>query len=332
MQAQEPLRLEILGTPPSPWFYTAVGFLLGVIAGMGVGYPLFIVVSTVHVCLYNPVPLALGRSLLHSLSPHNWPIIGFYAIAGGIFGGILGKIYQKLIASRLRVEQLYQEFELQVAALRHHYKNLVIGIQGFSHRIERDLKENRDRASLERDVTILSETAQRLSETLGNELILLKALTIESLNSQPHDIYPILVNSIQELLRFRFQEKTIRVEVNGRPWEECQDSLVFIFEPNAMEVILQNILSNAMKYGDHIQVAVTMLPDQVKIALTDNGPGLELESLEKHLPRAGERREADSTRLGLKVVLRLLEKFGGKLFIWSQPGAGSTFTLEFPRH
>ena len=46
------------------------------------------------------------------------------------------------------------------------------------------------------------------------------------------------------------------MEINRLPLELCQESLVFPFDPYTMEVILQNILSNAMKYGDWLQIKI----------------------------------------------------------------------------
>lgn len=331
MKTQQPLRLETLRRPPSSWFYTSMGFFLGALSGLVAGYPLFIVVSTIHVYLYNDIPLDLGRSLRQGLAWHNWPVIVFYLLSGGAFGAALGNIYQRLLAHRLRLEHLHQEFELQVAAMRHHYKNLVIGIEGFANRIKRKMAGSPNMAPLEQDVNILHDTVQRLNETLGKELIFLKALTSDLLFPQPHDFYPALKSSIDELLQLRFREKTITMEINGRPWEECQDSLNFNFEPVSMVVILQNILSNAMKYGDYIQISIVELPDSVKIAVTDNSPGFEVETLRKKMQAPRDRKETDSTQLGLKVTLHLLEKCRGRLFASSQPGAGSTFILEFPK-
>jgi len=53
--------------------------------------------------------------------------------------------------------------------------------------------------------------------------------------------------------------------------------------------------------------------------------------LRQHLLIPGDRREAESTHLGIKVSLHLLEKYGGRLLAWSQPGAGAIFTIEFPK-
>jgi len=98
-----------------------------------------------------------------------------------------------------------------------------------------------------------------------------------------------------------------------------------------MEVILKNLLSNAMNYGDHIQVNVADTAGKLQIQVFDNGPGFEVEELRNQLLVPRDRRELDSTQLGLRVTLHLLEKCGGQLLVASQLGIGSNFTLEFPK-
>lgn len=66
-------------------------------------------------------------------------MILLYAVSGGFFGSVLGVILKKLREHRQRLDMFHQEFELQVAALRHHYKNLALGIHGFSGRITASL-------------------------------------------------------------------------------------------------------------------------------------------------------------------------------------------------
>ncbi len=330
-----------------PW----VGLLLGIAGGVLVGHPLAMLVQHLHAAIYEHTQFAPLTVLAHTFSFHMWPMMLLYGLSGGIFGAILGLIFKRLQEHRLLLELLHHEFELQVATLRHHYKNLAIGIRGFSDRIRRKLKDldeqirqcqekqcllgdhfQEDIADLEHNVGILDDAAQRLSASLGQELLFIKALTSESLNPEEKDLYPILVSAIRDLLGLRFRDKDLRVEINGRPWQECQDSLIFPFEPYAMEVILQNLLSNAMKYGDLVQVKVAEADDWVRVEVRDNGPGSEVGQLKRHLVASAAKRETDSTHLGLKVSLHLLEKCGGRLWVWSQVGAGATFIAEFPRH
>jgi signal transduction histidine kinase len=295
-------------------------------------------------------PLNIWGRVLLSFAPHMWPMMTLFALSSGVFGAIMGLVFNKLKEHERQIETLHQEFELQVASLRHHYKNLSIGIEGFSQRLSRkvaalarQIREGHGEDCpqkdcychslpvLEQDVATLADTSKRLSETLGKELTFLKALTSNLAAPRPHDLYPVLVSAIRDLLEARFRDKQIQVEINGRPLAESREPLLLNFEPMTMEVILKNLLSNAMKYGDHIQVNVARMSGTVQIEVLDNGAGFEVEELEKQLIAPRDRRELGSTQLGLRVTLHLLEKCGGRLLVASQPGNGSNFTLEFPK-
>jgi signal transduction histidine kinase len=330
--------------------YPLLGFVLGVIAGVLLGHPLAMVVFSFQEYVHGLSQFDLFGRILASFVPHMWPMMTLFGLSGGIFGAILGQIFKKLREHQLQIETLHQEFELQVASLRHHYKNLTIGIEGFSARLRRKFTELgrqirqghgeecaiedcycHSLPGLEKDVKTLAVTTQRLNETLGRELTFLKALTSGFLSPMPHDLYPILAGAIKDLLEVRFRGKEIKVEINGRPYAEGRESLIFNFELVTMEVILENILSNAMKYGDHIQVNVAETAGAVQIAVIDNGAGFKVEELRKQLLAPHDRRELGSTQLGLRVTLHLLEKCGGHLLVASQPGIGSNFTLAFPQ-
>jgi signal transduction histidine kinase len=344
----QPLKLESSEKPKAAWSYPALGFLLGATFGVLLGHPLAMVVFSIQEYVQGVSQINLWHKILMSFTPHMWPMMTLFAVSTGIFGAILGEVFKKLKDHQRQIETLHQEFELQVASLRHHYKNLTIGIEGFSKRVSRKVTElarqirqgHGDNCphencychslpGLETDVGMLAETSKRLSATLGRELSFLKALTGDRAVPGPHDLYAVLVEAIRDLLEARFRDKPVQVEINGRPWAEPRDPLIFNFELVTMEVILENLLSNAMKYGDHIQVQVADRPGMVQVAIVDNGVGFDVEELRQLLLVARDRRESGSTQLGLRVTLHLLEKCGGRLLVSSQPGAGSNFTLEF---
>jgi signal transduction histidine kinase len=166
---------------------------------------------------------------------------------------------------------------------------------------------------------------------LGKELTFLKVLTGSTLIPQRRDFFPVLKGAIQDLVGLRFRDKQIEVLINSQPYETCQDSLVFNFDLAAMQVILENILSNAMKYGDKVQIVTKETNNKVAVSILDNGPGFEVRELKKQFLSLREGWEPESTKLGLKVSLHLLEKCGGEMFVLSKPGIGSTFSLEFPK-
>lgn len=347
----KPVLLEPVVIRRKVWAYPWIGICLGTLVSFLVVHPLSMMVLEVHYYIYYGATPDLLKVALHSFHEEMWPMMLLYAVLGALVGGIVGFILKRLKENRLRLDTLHQEFELHVATLRHHYKSLAIGIQGFAGRIKRKLgsmenyllkcamgKEDiltydqarKECEALGQDVSVLEDAAQRLSQTLGEELLFLKALTSESLTAASRDIYPLLIHSVKELMDLRFRGKDLQVTINGQPFSQCKDCLVFPFEPYTMEVILQNILSNAMKHGDRVQIRVAPEDSWVKVEVADNGPGFEVNWLKQHLLTAGASRERESTHLGLKVTLHLLEKCGGRLWVWSEPGKGAVFTVEIP--
>ena len=102
-----------------------------------------------------------------------------------------------------------------------------------------------------------------------------------------------------------------------------------------------NLINNAVRYtpaGGSIRVFwEELLPGQVRLAVTDTGPGIAPE----HISRIGERfyrvdrsrsRDTGGTGLGLAIVKHVLQRHGAKLEIHSQLGAGATFSAVFPAH
>jgi signal transduction histidine kinase len=347
-------KIEFL-EPPSPVViqrnYLLWGSIVGALAWVILGHPLFMMTYALHEYLDHHGPLDLTQAIIDSFSFHSWPLILLFALSGALFGGVLGLAYSLIQGSRFRQELLSKEFELQVASLRHHYKNLAIGIKGLSNRVKNNLGKldgllgeicaqrqdcpgfqaySREFQSLENYVVTLDSAAKDLETTLAKELQLLRALATDCIIPTPQDLYVILLSSIKTLLALRFQEKEIKVLINERPWEDCRETLPLQFEPFAAEVVLQNILSNAMKYGDYLQVRVLDQAEQVQLEVTDNGPGLEVAKLKNTLTTYATGK-AESTHLGLNVSVYLLDKCGGRLGVASQPGKGATFYIVLPK-
>lgn len=346
----QPVELETFEYRGRVWMYPSVGALLGGLVGLFVGYPLPTVIQALYgyVCLQEP--FQVSRLILQGFTLKKWPDFSIYTLSFAAAGAVIGAVCRRLKENRERLKNLSHDFEIQVATLRHHYKNLTLGIDGFAHRIKRKLdfleeefkkcaQDNcptylnfhKEQETLKRNVIILQDAAARLTDILSHELHFLKALVSDSLVPAPGDLYALLKQAITELTGLRFREKELHLSINGRPWEECQDTLVFPFEPYSLEVILQNILSNAMQYGDHVGVAVTKANKRVRIEVADNGPGVDLQKLRRFLLTPADRKPTGaSTHLGMKVTLQLLSKCQGRLFALSSPGEGSTFIIEIP--
>jgi signal transduction histidine kinase len=346
----EPTVLKAFVPKGHPVAYLWVGLLIGTGVALLVAYPLILLINLIHDHFTFGVPLDITRALGKGLKPRLWPYILLSGLGGALTGATLGRIFQRIRENRLRLDNLHHEFELQVTTLRHHYKNLALGIQGFANRIKRkmtSLEEHfkscareecltygqfyQDFDSLQQSVAVLEEASQRLSHTLGQELLFLRALTSNNPELEPRDFYPFLQTCVHDLMALRFREKHLRVEINGLPLGENHESLILAFDPHIMEVILQNLLTNAMKNGDHIQIRVKNDNQKVRVEVEDNGPGMDIKDLQRQLKAPSRRRDAESTHLGLKVSLHLLEKCQGRLLALCRPGKGATFIVELPK-
>ncbi len=111
---------------------------------------------------------------------------------------------------------------------------------------------------------------------------------------------------------------------NQLPEIECEET--------RMTQIFQNLLSNAVKYMDktkgRIKIGCVEENDCWKFSVADNGPGIE----EKYFERVfrifqtlSPRDEFESTGVGLTVVKKIVELYGGRIWIESKIGKGSTF-------
>ena len=102
--------------------------------------------------------------------------------------------------------------------------------------------------------------------------------------------------------------------------------------------VFQNLLTNAVKYMDkphgRVEVACVERDDAWQFSVCDNGPGIE----EKHFERIfrifqtlAPRDEFESTGIGLALVKKIVEMYGGGVWVESEVGRGSTFSFTFPK-
>ena len=109
-------------------------------------------------------------------------------------------------------------------------------------------------------------------------------------------------------------------------------------EPTRIRQVFQNLLSNAVKYMDKPQGAITVGCAEEdgcwRFSVADNGPGIEEKYFDKifqMFQTLSPRDEFESTGVGLTVVKKIVEMYGGKIWLESVPREGSTFLFTFPK-
>jgi PAS domain S-box-containing protein len=104
------------------------------------------------------------------------------------------------------------------------------------------------------------------------------------------------------------------------------------FERLRLKQILQNLISNAVKYSDKpkslIKIDCTDDGSFWKFSVSDNGCGIKNQYFEKIFEifqTLSSRDKSESTGIGLTIVKKIVELYGGKVWVTSAPGEGSTF-------
>jgi PAS domain S-box-containing protein len=145
----------------------------------------------------------------------------------------------------------------------------------------------------------------------------------------------------------RFLAKTI-VEEHCDTLKTLNHSIRFTFEGDlglelvsekiALGQILQNLISNGIKYNDKKEILITIgwtdLETAVEFFVHDNGPGISPEFHERIFvifQTLQARDEVESTGVGLAIVKKILDEKGGSIKVESALGQGSTFRFLWPK-
>ncbi|UJR85632.1 PAS domain S-box protein [Sandaracinus amylolyticus] len=112
-------------------------------------------------------------------------------------------------------------------------------------------------------------------------------------------------------------------------------------DPQRLEQVLVNLISNAHKYGDpgtaiRIEVVARAEPDEVEILVSNQGRGITPEELPRVFDRFNRSRAARSSTteglgLGLYICRGIVEAHGGRIHAQSTPGETTTFGVVLPR-
>ena len=111
-----------------------------------------------------------------------------------------------------------------------------------------------------------------------------------------------------------------------------------VADERKVKQILLNLLSNAVKFtpnGGRVRVTSAMVEDVITIEISDTGIGIAPEdqaAIFEEFRQVGrdDARRQEGTGLGLTLAKKFVELHGGRIWVRSQMGLGSTFTFTLP--
>ena len=182
-----------------------------------------------------------------------------------------------------------------------------------------------------RDLRDAAKRAVRQMNRLIGDLLDTARLQAGQLSLQIRDVKATrLLTQAEETFRQIASEKGIRFEVNP-PTEE----LTLRADEDRAAQVLGNLLGNAFKFtpaGGRVALAASRSGDDAEFRVSDTGPGLTKEQIGKLFQRYWQGRPGDrrGVGLGLTITRGIIETHGGRVWVDSAPGKGSTFCFTLP--
>jgi signal transduction histidine kinase len=268
------------------------------------------------------------------------------AIASGDFSGHvevenrdeLGALSANVNRMNEELRRLYTELEAVsrhksefLANMSHELRTPLNAIIGFSQVLRDEMVGSVNEKQAEYLDDIISSGNHLLS--LINDVLDLSKVEAGQVEL---DVHPFSLREALErgvvMVRERATEDDVRVGFTADPEVDVVDG-----DERRIKQVIFNLLSNAVKFtpaGGAVDVTATRANGEVLVSVADTGPGIAPEDHERifeefqQTEAGGEQHEG--TGLGLALSKRFVELHGGRIWLDSEIGRGSTFTFALP--
>jgi PAS domain S-box-containing protein len=217
-----------------------------------------------------------------------------------------------------------------ISVISHELKTPVALIKGYADTLLRE-DAHWDRATTNESLQVIVEEADRLNELINN---LLDASRLQA-GALPLALQDVALDALAERVanRFRTQTQDHEIAVDFPP-----DFPLVKADPNRVEQVLDNLVSNAIKYSPRgrIEISGRALPGEAVVTVSDQGSGIPPEEQTRIFERftRGAQAQAQAKTgagLGLYLAKAIVEAHGGRIWVESSPGEGAAFSFTIPR-
>jgi signal transduction histidine kinase len=170
---------------------------------------------------------------------------------------------------------------------------------------------------------LIFKEVRRVNDIINQFLTLARPFQLNLRRSSLEDLLKNLVTLFQE------EASSQKIQI-----QTAIDSTLppIPIDPERLTQALINIMKNAiqaMTAGGSLRIETTSFKDRVEVTIADTGSGIPPDQMEKIFNYYYTTKE-DGVGLGLPIAHRIIEAHGGQLKLESQPGVGTTVTLQLP--
>ena len=232
---------------------------------------------------------------------------------------------QKLNAYNIELERKNKEIEQFAYAASHDLQEPLRSISNFSNLLAEKLKENKD-PEIQEYMNLVSGGAARMSSLIFDLLEYSRAgKDMEKRKTNCNKLVEEIVTDLATIIN----ETDAQINIQPLPTLESYD----------LKSVFQNLIVNAIKFRKKDQVPVVTISAIEKakeylFTINDNGIGIEKEYYNRIFiifQRLHKRTKYAGTGIGLSLTKKIVEKHGGRIWIESQLGEGTTFYFTIPK-
>jgi GAF domain-containing protein len=242
------------------------------------------------------------------------------------------RLFREIEDKSRQIEAANQHKSEFLANMSHELRTPLNAIIGFSEVLGERLFGNLNEKQAEYTDDILTSGRHLLS--LINEILDLSKVEAGRMELElaTFDV-PLAIDNARTFVRERAMKHGIALDV------EVDDRLGdFLGDERKIKQILLNLLSNAIKFtpeGGRIGIAARQADDAVEISVSDTGVGIAPDDQARvfeEFRQVGSdyAHKVEGTGLGLTLAKKFVELHGGKIWVTSELGKGSTFTFTLP--
>ncbi len=265
----------------------------------------------------QPIDVSLSQTVIHDASGMS---LGCTLIIRDVTH------HKTLEKQLLRSERLAAAGKL-AAGIAHEINNPIGIVLNRLDCLSLDASEGSPESDLQADLGVIRAQTERVGEVARRLLSLSRD---EPDVREPLDLNE-LVGRVIHFLEPGLAKKSLRVD-----WDLASDLPLLQASHNGIETVILNLLLNAVDAspeGGEISVITHAVEDgrAVKLQVSDAGPGIEEELLERIFEPFFTTKEGPrGTGLGLAVTRSVAQSHGGDVTVQSEPGVGSCFTVTLP--
>ncbi len=217
----------------------------------------------------------------------------------------------------LKLEKSNDELHQYAHIVSHDLKSPLRSIDALVNWLKEDNLEKFDEASIQ-NISLIETTLEKMEQLISD------VLNYSSVAADNSNIIDINTNTlVKELLNIIYIPNHIEIKI-------CNTLPTIKGDKTKLQQVFQNLISNAIKFSDKekglIEIDFKNIDDFYQFSIKDNGIGVEKRYHERIFKIFHSvNNSKDSSGIGLSIVKKIVDLYGGEIWLTSEPNVGTTF-------